>query len=76
MGFLVHTIADQVTARLSKQPTPQICEKLDILGRLLIFTRQMDMLMHNESQVEKMAECFLSGNYTLDVRENRPPACR
>lgn len=67
LGFLVDTVADCVTARLSKLPAPQIQEKLDMLGRLLIFTRQMDMLMHNDDQVEKMAECFLKGNYSLDT---------
>ena len=42
---------------------PVIEEKLDQIGRLLIYTRQMDMLMTNEDSVEVMAKHFLEGNY-------------
>ena len=66
MDFLVDTTGDRVTARLAKQETPLLLEKLDQLGRLLIYTRQMDMLMHNEDLVERMAACFLAGNYALE----------
>lgn len=65
MGFLVSTTADRVTARLAKQPASVLTEKLDMLGRLLIFTRQMDMLMHSDGLVAEMACCFLNGNYHL-----------
>ena len=64
--FLVDTTGDRVTARLAKQETPVLLEKLDQLGRLLIYTRQMDMLMHSEDLVERMAACFLAGNYALE----------
>ncbi len=42
-------------------------EKLEMVGRLLQFTRQMDMLMANESSVEFVAKCFLEGNYRCDL---------
>jgi pyruvate,water dikinase len=38
-----------------------------MVGRLLLFTRQMDMLMANESSVEFVAKCFLQGNYHCDL---------
>jgi hypothetical protein len=38
---------------------------MDILGRLLIFTRQLDMLMTTEKSVEWVAENFVAGNYKL-----------
>jgi pyruvate,water dikinase len=65
MGFWVQVRGDRVTARFSKHPADQIVEKLDYLGRLLQFTRQMDMLMHTESSVNDLAECFLKEDYGL-----------
>ena len=64
-GFLVEIKADRVTARFAKQPQKVIFEKLDLLGRLIIFTQQMDMLMHTEESVKQLSECFLKGDYTI-----------
>jgi pyruvate, water dikinase len=77
LGFLVETTGDRVRARLAKQEQAYIEEKLDLLGRLLIYTRQMDMMMHTEAHVERLTECFLQGNYRLDPTdsENREGAC-
>ena len=65
LGFLSTTLGDRVTARIAKQPADVLTEKLDMLGRLLIFTRQMDMLMHNDGLVDDMVNAFLNGNYQL-----------
>ena len=72
LGFLVNTVADRVTARIAKQEALVLAEKLDWLGRLLIFTRQMDMLMHSDGLVNEMARCFLNGNYHLTT-DREPP---
>jgi pyruvate,water dikinase len=64
-GFVVNTVADRVSARIDKCEMEMIKKQLDRIGRLLIYTRQMDMLMHSELLVDKLAECFLRGNYTL-----------
>ncbi|WP_373497892.1 PEP/pyruvate-binding domain-containing protein [Desulfococcus sp.] len=66
-GFLVEVQGDRVNARFAKQPQAVIAERLEMLGRLLIFTRQMDMLMENETMLERLTESFLSGRY--DVSE-------
>jgi pyruvate,water dikinase len=66
LGFLVETTGDRVRARMAKQEQSYIEEKLDLLGRLLIYTRQMDMMMHTEAHVVQLTECFLQGNYSLD----------
>jgi pyruvate,water dikinase len=66
MGFLVEVIADRVSGRLVKQDQGVMEEKLDHLGRLLIFTRQMDMLMATEDSVNRMADCFLQGDYCME----------
>jgi pyruvate,water dikinase len=77
LGFLVETTGDRVRARLAKQEQPYIEEKLDLLGRLLIYTRQMDMMMHTEAHVTQLTDCFLQGNYSLDpsAAGNREGAC-
>jgi pyruvate,water dikinase len=67
LGFVVETTEDRVTARIAKQEVPYLEEKLDLLGRLLIYTRQMDMMMHTEAHVDHLTQCFLDGNYTLDT---------
>ena len=66
LGFLVETTGDRVKARMAKQDQAYLEEKLDLLGRLLIYTRQMDMMMHTEAHVVQLTECFLQGNYGLD----------
>ena len=58
---------DRVDARLQKYEAPVIEEKLDQIGRLLCFTRQMDMLMTSEVSVEAVAKSFLEGNYSLEL---------
>lgn len=67
MNFLVEVQGDRVTARFAKQPIELITEKLDILGRLLIYTRQMDMLMNSETNVQQLTECFLKEDYNINL---------
>ncbi len=73
-GFLVERGGDQVRARVAKQAQAVIEEQLDLLGRLLIYTRQMDMMMDSEAHVMQLSECFLEGNYSLDPQapDGRP----
>ncbi|MEJ5357826.1 MAG: PEP/pyruvate-binding domain-containing protein [Desulfobacterales bacterium] len=65
-GFLVDTQGDNVRARVSKQEQAQVEELLTMLGSLLLFTRQMDMIMHTEEHVRQLTRCFLEGNFQLD----------
>jgi len=65
-GFTVKVKGDQVDARLLKYARPFIEEKLEMLGKLLQFTRQMDMLMHSEYSVDAVVRNFRAGNYRLD----------
>ncbi len=64
--FSVDVQGDRVDARFAKYPGPEVEEKLEVIGRLLIFTRQMDMLMSSEASVEQVAKNFLEGNYHYD----------
>jgi pyruvate, water dikinase len=65
LDFVGDVNGDRVDARFQKYECPLIEEKLDQLGRLLLFTRQMDMLMHSETSVEALAKNFMEGNYCL-----------
>jgi pyruvate,water dikinase len=63
LDFSVKVKGDNVNSRYQKQERPLIEEKLELIGRLLLFTRQMDMLMRSEASVEEMAKAFLKENY-------------
>ena len=69
LDFVVEASGDRVDARFQKYESPLIEEKLDLVGRLLLYTRQMDMLMHSEESVEALADNFLKGNYTFEQDE-------
>jgi pyruvate, water dikinase len=75
LDFTVEVKGDRVDARLQKYEAQVLEEKLDVLGRLLQFTRQLDMLMVSEASVELVARNFLAGNYGLDLSaaENAAP---
>ena len=61
--FNVQTKGDLVTARLSHIPQSEAERTLDILGRLVGFTRQLDVRMESDEIVQQYAEAFLQGNY-------------
>lgn len=73
LGFLVEVVADRVTGRIAKAEAEVIEEKLNQIGRLLQFTRQMDMLMNSEASIARLAESFMSGDYSLTRREKTTP---
>lgn len=64
--FSVEAVADRVDARFQKYEQPVIEQKLEVLGKLLLFTRQMDMLMHSETSIEAIARCFMEEDYRLE----------
>jgi len=66
LDFTVEVAGDRVDARIKKYELGVIEQKLDQLGRLLQFTRQVDMLMQSEASVEYIANSFLEGNYNLE----------
>ena len=66
LDFAVEVKGDRVDARLQKYDSPIIQAKLDLIGRLLIFTRQMDMLDDQRGRRRDRGPKFLQGNYSLD----------
>ncbi|MBR4742441.1 MAG: pyruvate, phosphate dikinase, partial [Desulfovibrio sp.] len=63
IGFSVETEGTSLCARFRKYPSEKTQEKLVQMGRLLIMTRQLDMLMVNEESVQIFANNFLEGRY-------------
>jgi pyruvate, water dikinase len=71
LDFTVNVVADRVDGRFQKHEAKIIEDRLDQLGRLLQFTRQMDMLMDSDMSVALMADAFLEGNYHLESRRRK-----
>ncbi len=63
LGFRLEVSHDRVQARFQKYVREEVLKRLDQLGRLLIMTRQMDMLMVNEEAVNIFAHKFLNEQY-------------
>lgn len=63
--FTVQTRGDLVTARLTHLPVEEMERILDILGRLVGFTRQLDVKMESDERAEEYAEAFLNGDYEI-----------
>ncbi|MEW6500543.1 MAG: PEP/pyruvate-binding domain-containing protein [Thermodesulfobacteriota bacterium] len=69
--FSVRTRGDLVIARTSNLVQSEMERTLDILGRLIGFTRQLDVQMTDDAAVERYAEAFLMGDYGLIAREGQ-----
>jgi pyruvate,water dikinase len=65
-GFYTDVRDDLVNGSLQGVPTPQLTEKLAMLGRLLGFTRLLDAVMKSEAMIDQVAQAFLAGDYRLE----------
>jgi pyruvate,water dikinase len=63
LGFEVEIHHDMIRGRFRKRPLAETQERLDLLGRLMAFARQMDMLMSDDDVPRVLAERFLAGHY-------------
>ncbi|MBO4335462.1 MAG: pyruvate, phosphate dikinase [Desulfovibrio sp.] len=63
LGFTVETAGTRLRARFQKYPRETTENRLIQMGRLLIMTRQLDMLMVSEQSVQHFASNFLEGKY-------------
>lgn len=63
--FNVRTRGDLVIARAGNMPPHEVERSLDILGRLVGFTRQLDVLLDSDAMVDRYVEAFLQGNYEI-----------
>jgi pyruvate, water dikinase len=66
-GFRVDRRTDLVNAWFRKAPADQTAERLDILGRLLACSSQLDMYMTSREVMIWYVDQFLNGNYSFRV---------
>jgi len=64
-GFRADRRGDLVNAWFRKAPADQTAERLDLLGRLLACSSQLDMYMHSRDVMNWFAEQFILGNYAF-----------
>ncbi len=62
-GFQTDRRGDLVNAWYRKRPAGETEEKLDVLGRLMACTSQLDMYMTGEDVMRWYVDQFLAGNY-------------
>ncbi len=67
--FSIQTKGDLVIARTSNLAQPEMERTLDILGRLIGFTRQLDVQMTDDETVAQYVEAFLMGDYGIVARQ-------
>ncbi|WP_456433072.1 PEP/pyruvate-binding domain-containing protein [Thermosulfuriphilus sp.] len=63
--FNIVTKGDLLVARLANLPQSEIMDLLKMIGRLIGFTRQLDVLMDNDLIVEEAYQKFLARDYDL-----------
>ncbi len=73
-GFLVDRRGDLVNAWFKKAPAEDTEAKLDILGRLMACSGQLDMYMTNQEVMRWYVRQFLEGNYSFLEREEQAGA--
>jgi pyruvate,water dikinase len=71
-GFSVGANEDVVNARIRRGSRDETTEKLEMIGRLLQFFRQMDAAMTSDESVTLFQDAFLSGDYALAMAMHRP----
>jgi pyruvate,water dikinase len=64
--FFTNRQGDMVTGVLSEGSRQTMAGKLDMLGRLIGFSRLLDAVMVTDDMPGRVAEAFLAGDYALD----------
>jgi pyruvate,water dikinase len=65
--FRVVLQQDSLTARADGYDIPILEEKLDILGRLMMISKQMDMVMFSDAMVDHYYREFIAEGYNLRI---------
>jgi pyruvate,water dikinase len=68
-GFLIEQKADLVVGRLKAASRPLAEQRLRMIGRLIGFTRQLDILLRDDEIVERLAQRFLEEKYEIEPWE-------
>ncbi len=71
-GFVVKQTRDRVDAVFSKRKPDVVEDSLVMLGRLMVASRHLDMVMESPATADAFARAFLSGDYGFElVRKER-----
>jgi pyruvate,water dikinase len=65
-GFAIKQEGDRVEAVLAKRHSEQIEEALVMLGRLMVASRHLDMVIESRAAAQELAQAFLSGDYAFE----------
>jgi pyruvate, water dikinase len=65
-GFAIKQEGDRVEAVLAKRHSEQIEEALVMLGRLMVASRHLDMVIQSRAAAQELAQAFLSGDYAFE----------
>jgi pyruvate,water dikinase len=71
-GYSVDVRQDLVNAWLKRYPREATEERLDVVGRLMACSRQLDMFMASEATMRWYVAQFMSGNYRFRVTDDAP----
>jgi pyruvate, water dikinase len=63
LGFNMEIFGDVIRARFRRHPAHEMEDRLNLVGRLMAYVRQMDMLMKDDNISQVLAERFLTGHY-------------
>jgi pyruvate,water dikinase len=62
LGFRVEPQEDSITARIDGYEAEALEEKLEVLGRLMMVSKQLDMVMLSEETVDQYYREFSEGH--------------
>jgi len=65
LGFEVAVKADLLDARLGEIGEQELCDVLDLLGRMLGAVKLLDLVLRQEEDVAKYVDLFFKGQYTF-----------
>jgi pyruvate,water dikinase len=68
LDFTVKVIEDVIDAIITKYKKSQLEEKLEILGRLTVYTKQLDAIMHDDASTELHMEEFIGEHFKQGLR--------
>ena len=75
-GFHIKLKGDMIVARLANIGRDEMEVRLDVLGRLISFTRQLDAMLHDDGAMERYKTKFLSEMYEVPSMQGKEPVKR
>ncbi len=66
LGFRVELKEDSITARADGMDAAELERKLEVLGRLMMVSKQLDMVMLSDNEADHCYQEFITGGYNLE----------